>query len=75
MVSFREKYNLPGFGFGIDGVFLNFDERPRKIPENRIGHGNISQQQQQHGYNNPATTPTRQQQQPGYNNKTATTTT
>ena len=33
----RRKYHLPGFGFAVDGVFLNFQERPKKIPRNRVG--------------------------------------
>ena len=30
-----EKYHLPGFGYGVDGVFLYFDEKPRGIPGDR----------------------------------------
>ena len=32
----RNKYNLPGFGWGVDGVLFPFEEKPRRIPQNRI---------------------------------------
>ena len=32
----REKYKLPGFGYGVDGVHIVFEENPRRIPRNRI---------------------------------------
>ena len=30
----REKYNLAGFGYGVDGVFFPFEKKPRNLPEN-----------------------------------------
>jgi hypothetical protein len=32
----RAKYKLPGFGYGVDGVLIVFEEKPRNIPENRF---------------------------------------
>ena len=31
----QEKYKLPGFAFGVDGVLINFDGKPFKTPNNR----------------------------------------
>lgn len=32
---FRQKWKLPGFGYGIDGVLIPFEEKPRNLPPNR----------------------------------------
>lgn len=38
----EEKYHLPGFAFGVDGVFLNFDGKPLNIPPNTVVHSFFS---------------------------------
>ena len=38
----EEKYKLPGFPYGVDGVLINFDYKPVGIPPNRTGQAYVS---------------------------------
>jgi hypothetical protein len=32
----QDRFHLPGFAFGVDGVVVKFEEAPRKIPEGTV---------------------------------------
>ena len=38
----HEKYHLPGFAFGVDGVLVNFDGMPRGLPAQRTAQSYYS---------------------------------
>ena len=38
----HDKYHLPGFAFGVDGVLVNFDGMPQGLPEQRTAQSYFS---------------------------------
>ena len=38
----KEKYHLPGFAFGVDGVLVNFDSKPWGLPAHRTAQSYFS---------------------------------
>ena len=38
----KEKYHLPGFAFGVDGVLVNFDSKPWGLPAHCIAQSYFS---------------------------------
>ena len=38
----HDKYNLPEFAFGVDGVLVNFDGMPRGLPKQRTAQSYFS---------------------------------